>query len=314
MVSENLHKIIAWIFVLIIEIFIYPILIVVSWIVVHIDNNRHKEEKSIKGDVAVVTGSAGGLGKCIADELAAKGCHVAICDINYDLAVTTAKEIADKYGVKTKAYKVDVSNYDEIVELNEKVTSDIGTTTILVNNAGLLLHSNQLNPTVQEIKRMINVNYMSHFWTNRVFLENMKRAKKGHIVAICSVAGIEILPQSEPYCSTKIAIRTLMRVLRAELKFNGFQDIRLMTVYPYFMKTNPGIKSMSETGEYPNLYPILGGEEVAKKTVASMLRGEVEIAIPGFLLLTYRMQTLLPQRFQDWMLTKIMSAVTKEKN
>lgn len=53
-----------------------------------------------------VTGAAGGLGKCIAIELAARGCHVAICDINFDLAVTTAKEIANKYGVKAKAYKV----------------------------------------------------------------------------------------------------------------------------------------------------------------------------------------------------------------
>uniref|UniRef100_A0A0A1XTI7 Estradiol 17-beta-dehydrogenase 11 n=1 Tax=Zeugodacus cucurbitae TaxID=28588 RepID=A0A0A1XTI7_ZEUCU len=248
-----------------------------------------------------VTGSAGGLGKCIADELAAKGCHVAICDINYDLAVTTAKEIADKYGVKTKAYKVDVTKYDEIVELNEKLTNDIGAATILVNNAGLLLHSDQLNPTVPEIELMVKVNYLSHFLTNRVFLPNMKQAKRGHIVAISSVAGLVTLPLAEPYCSAKTAVRTLMRVLRAELRLNNITGIGVTTVFPSFLKTHSKVEKLARDSGYAAMYPLLKGEEVARRTVLGMLRGEVEIAMPGFFMILYRFITILPSCVQDWL-------------
>ncbi|CAD6994375.1 short-chain dehydrogenase/reductase family 16C member 6 isoform X1 [Ceratitis capitata] len=259
-----------------------------------------KEIKNITGEVAVITGSAGGLGKCIAKELAAKGCNVAICDINYELAVSTAQEIADKYGVKAKAYKVDVTKYQEIVELNEKLTKDIGAATILVNNAGLLLHSDQLNPSLEEIDLMVKVNYTSHFWTNRVFMENMKKVRKGHIMAISSIAGLVTLPQSEPYCSTKTAVRTLMRVLRADLKLQEINYIGLTTVFPSFLQTHGLVKQLATESGYADLYPLMAGEEVAKRAVNGMLRDEVEIAIPGFFALSYRLLTLLPAKAQDW--------------
>ncbi|XP_054086651.1 uncharacterized oxidoreductase SSP0419-like isoform X2 [Zeugodacus cucurbitae] len=246
-----------------------------------------------------VTGAAGGLGKCIAAELAAKGCHVAICDINFDLAVITAKEIADRYGVKAKAYKVDVTKYDEIVELNEKLTTEIGAATILVNNAALLYHADQLNPTVEEFEAMINVNYISHLWTNRVFLENMKCAKKGHIVAISSMAAIKTVLQMEPYCSAKTAVRTLMRVLRAELRLNNITGIDVTTVFPSFMTTNVGVEQFARDSGYAEIYPLYSGEEMAQRTVRGMLRGEVEIVMPEYYMIIYRFIAILPSCVQD---------------
>ncbi|XP_039962793.1 short-chain dehydrogenase/reductase family 16C member 6-like [Bactrocera neohumeralis] len=301
MVGKSLHKVIVWIVCISLAVFIFPIVLVVSSIITNIESCRRKKEKSIKNEVAVVTGSASGLGKNIAIELAARGCHVAICDINYDLAVTTAKEIAEKYGVKAKAYKVDVTKYDEIVELNEKLTNDIGTATILVNNAGLLFHSDRLKPTVKEIEAMINVNYVSHFWTNRVFMENMKRAKKGYLMAVCSVAGLQALVQSEPYSSAKFAVRTLMRIMRAELKIEGFSCIHLTTVFPYFIRTNARVTQMAEEGGFTKRYPLLEGEEVAQRAVSRMLCGEIEVIIPSLAALIYRLIDLLPQRVQDWL-------------
>ncbi|XP_049315321.1 short-chain dehydrogenase/reductase family 16C member 6 isoform X2 [Bactrocera dorsalis] len=301
MFGKSFHKVIIWIIYISLAVFVFPIVLVVSSIITNIDSCRRKKEKSIKNEVAVVTGSASGLGKNIAIELAARGCHVAICDINYDLAVTTAKEIAEKYGVKAKAYKVDVSKYDEIVELNEKLTNDIGFATILVNNAGLLMHSDRLKPTVKEIEAMINVNYTSHFWTNRVFMENMKRARKGYLMAMCSIAGLQAFAQAEPYSSTKFAVRTLMRILRAELKIEGFRCIHLTTVFPYFIRTNARVTQLAEEGGFTKVIPLLESEEVAQRAVSGMLCGEVEVIIPSFTALIYRLLVLLPQRVQDYL-------------
>ncbi|XP_050333992.1 17-beta-hydroxysteroid dehydrogenase 13-like [Bactrocera neohumeralis] len=303
MVGKSLHKALTLTTYILVVIVIYPIVLVVSTIVTNIESCRRKKEKSIKNEVAVVTGSASGLGKNIATELAARGCHVAICDINYDLAVTTAKEIAEKYGVKAKAYKVDVTKYDEIVELNEKLTNDIGAATILVNNAGLLFHPDRLNPTVKDIETMINVNYTSHFWTNRVFMENMKRARKGYLMGMCSLSGLQTLAQSEPYSSTKFAVRTLMRIRRVELKMEGFSDIHCTTVFPHFTRTNARVTQVAEDVGFTKLYPLLEGEEVAQRAVSGMLCGEVEVIIPSIIALIYRLQVLLPQRVQDWLIT-----------
>ncbi|XP_039947951.1 estradiol 17-beta-dehydrogenase 11 [Bactrocera tryoni] len=301
MATETFKKIRAWLGVALLTLFMPTILFISVLIYLYDNFVRRKVCKDIAGEVAVVTGAAGGLGKCIAAELAAKGCHVAICDINFDLAVTTAKEIADKYGVKAKAYKVDVTKYDEIVELNEQLTNDIGTATILVNNAGLLLHSDQLNPTVHEIEAMVKVNYLSHFWTNRVFLQNMKHARRGHIVAISSLAGLLTLPQSEPYCSAKTAVRTLMRCLRAELRLDGITGIDTTTVFPSFLQTHARVKKMAQDSGYADIYPMIEGEEVAQRIVRGMQRGEVEIALPGFFMILYRFITVLPARVQDWL-------------
>ncbi|XP_069961674.1 17-beta-hydroxysteroid dehydrogenase 13 [Bactrocera oleae] len=301
MVGKSAQRVIIWIFNIILAVFIWPIVLLVSSIFTNIESCRRKTEKSIKNEVAVVTGSASGLGKHIAIQLAARGCHVAICDINFDLAVTTAREIAEKYGVKAKAYKVDVSKYDEIVKLNGKLTNDIGAATILVNNAGLLFHADRIKPTVEEIQAMINVNYTSHFWTNRVFMENMRRAKKGYIMAICSVAGLQVLPQSEPYSSAKFAVRTLMRAMRAELIVEGLRYIHLTTVFPFFIATNAKVIQLSKDEGFGTVYPLLESEEVAQRAVSGMLCGEVEIIIPSFLALMYRLLAFLPQRVQDWL-------------
>ncbi|XP_011178235.1 short-chain dehydrogenase/reductase family 16C member 6 [Zeugodacus cucurbitae] len=301
MTSDIIIKIRAWLVVTLFTL-LMPAILFFSMLIYFYDNYlRNKVCKNIAGDVAVVTGAAGGLGKCIAIELAARGCHVAICDINYDLAVTTAKEIADRYGVKAKAYKVDVANYDEVVELNEKLTNDIGAATILVNNAGIMLHSNQLNPTVEEIELMVKVNYLSNYWTNRVFLPNMKKAKKGNIVAIGSVSGLVTLPQSEPYCSGKTAVRTLMRVLRAELKLSNIKGIGVTSVFPAFLTTHAGVEKFARDSGYARMYPLYTGEEAAQRTVRGMLRGEVEIAMPEFYMIMYRFISILPSCVQDWL-------------
>ncbi|XP_018791448.1 PREDICTED: 17-beta-hydroxysteroid dehydrogenase 13-like [Bactrocera latifrons] len=301
MASETITKIRTWLAVALLTLFMPTILFISVLIYLYHNFVKSKVRKDFAGEVAVVTGAAGGLGKCIAVELAAKGCHVAICDINFDLAVTTAKEIADKYGVKAKAYKVDVTKYDEIVGLNTQLTNDIGTATILVNNAGLLLHSDQLNATVQEIEAMIKVNYMSHFWTNRVFLQNMKQAKRGHIVAISSASGLLTLPRSEPYCSAKTAVCTLMRCLRAELRLDGITGIDTTTVFPAFLQTHARVKKLAQDSGYTDIYPMMEGEEVAQRIVRGMQRGEVEIALPGFFMILYRFVTVLPSCVKDWL-------------
>ncbi|XP_037943713.1 17-beta-hydroxysteroid dehydrogenase 13-like [Teleopsis dalmanni] len=258
--------------------------------------------KSISGEIAVVTGGAGGLGRAISVELAKQGCHIVIVDVNFELAEQTAKSIHEKYKVKTKAYKVDVTNYEEVVELNKNISNEIGKATILVNNAGILTLSDLVNPDPIEVQRMINVNLTSHLWTNRVFLQNMKELNKGHVVAISSVAGLMPLVFSAEYTSTKYGVRGLMEVLRLELKIiKGCQNIRTTTVFPVFLDTNAAILKKIQNINMSNIFlSIQSGEKVAKRIIQGLLRNEENITIPDLVSAYTKYIEISPNKVNSW--------------
>lgn len=82
------------------------------------------------------------MGRAIAIKLAKEGCNIVIVDINEKEAGNTAKEIHETFNVKTKAYKVDVSDFEAIQKLKDDITRDFSDSVdILVNNAGIFLIS-----------------------------------------------------------------------------------------------------------------------------------------------------------------------------
>ncbi|EDW80587.1 uncharacterized protein Dwil_GK11608 [Drosophila willistoni] len=262
--------------------------------------------KSIIGEVAVVTGAAHGLGRAIALELARKGCKIAAVDIDLTGAENTVKQIIET--VPAKAYKVDVVNYEEIVKLNEQITKDLGSVTILINNAGLLMHRNPVNPTPNEVQQMINVNLTSHFWTKNVFLPKMKELRKGFVVSIASLAGWIPLPYSTSYTATKAGVYGHMKALRLELAIEKQSNIRVSTVLPTFLQANEEVVSVTEQLNMDRLYPLVSSQAAARRIVEGMLRGEREIVIPDIGALLYRSVSVLPIAWQDYLLLLVSAS------
>lgn len=118
----------------------------------------------IEGQVALVTGSANGLGRAIAFRLAQEKCKIAVADINFVDAQRTASEISAEFKVEAVAFKVDVSDADSITQLKRDVESSLGPVDILVNNAGILLIASLREFTDQQLRKAIDVNLLSHFW------------------------------------------------------------------------------------------------------------------------------------------------------
>lgn len=96
-------------------------------------------------------------------ELARYGCHIALVDIDYEAAVEAIKDLY-VLGIKAIPYKADVSNYEEVVQLKEQVTKDLGTVDILVNNVGILPRVSLTEGNPEDINRIIQLNLTSHFW------------------------------------------------------------------------------------------------------------------------------------------------------
>ncbi|KAG8297355.1 hypothetical protein J6590_037587 [Homalodisca vitripennis] len=193
--------------------------------------------KSLKGQVVLVTGAGRGLGRGLALGLAKEGCKVAVADVNKDNALDTAAEIVNRGGV-AKAYFTNVAKVEEIRELREAVTTDLGPVDILLNNAGLV-HGDPLEVDVEEaIKGVIAVNLLSHFWRarfprpgsclsairlivhplpeyvmTREFLPTMRERNSGHIVAVASVVVLFVALSNKDYVMTQM-VREFLPTMR----------------------------------------------------------------------------------------------------
>jgi all-trans-retinol dehydrogenase (NAD+) len=135
------------------------------------------EKKSIVNQVALVTGGANGLGREIACKLAEEKCNVVIADININEAMKTAEFIEKNFKVKTKAYKVDVSNFEEIQKLKINIESDLAPVDILVNNAGIMPITSLREGKPKDIQKIIDVNLASHFWVINFFYSSTNLPK-----------------------------------------------------------------------------------------------------------------------------------------
>ncbi|XP_030370633.1 estradiol 17-beta-dehydrogenase 11 [Scaptodrosophila lebanonensis] len=278
---------------------IHPLLMFVALLTKIFAKCACRAPQNIEGEVALVTGAGHGLGRAIALELAKKGCHIAAVDINLSGAESTVKLISDTCAVRAKAYKVNVANYLELETANEQISADLGFVTILINNAGILMLRNPINPEPADIQRMMDVNVLSHFWTKGVFLPKMKELRRGHIVTISSAASLFPLAYNTAYVASKFAASGHMKALRQELLIERQPDIHVCTVMPSFLRTNDEVTDVANEVRFNRIYPLISGEAAARRIVKGMLRYEREIVLPDMLALIYRAIVVMPAYWQD---------------
>lgn len=142
-----------------------------------------------KDRVAVVTGSARGIGKRIAEKLAAEGAAVLISDLNEAAARNTAEGIGSAFGVKTAHLVADVQNMEDIQKLMNTAVGIFGGIDILVNNAGICPITPVEDITLEEWNRVISINLTGVFFCSQVVMPIMKRQRRGKILNLASIAG-----------------------------------------------------------------------------------------------------------------------------
>uniref|UniRef100_A0A182N4S6 Short-chain dehydrogenase/reductase 3 n=1 Tax=Anopheles dirus TaxID=7168 RepID=A0A182N4S6_9DIPT len=229
---------------------------------------RTPRTKNISGQTALVTGGANGLGQAIAIALAKQGCNVAVVDVDETNARETVATLR-RYNVSAEAYKVDVSDYDAVRQLGREVERDLGPVDILVNNAGILPSSFSLDALPSHAKRSMEVNVLAGFWTTQTFIESMIRRRKGHIVAVSSIAGYIAPGWAKTYAATKFAIRGYMDALEDDLYLRGqAEHVRTTTVFPFAFNTRKQairlLKASSGLTRLPIYEPAMLGECVVK--------------------------------------------------
>jgi NAD(P)-dependent dehydrogenase (short-subunit alcohol dehydrogenase family) len=173
----------------------------------------------IAGRVALVTGGGSGIGKGLAQALAAEGAAVVVADILLDNAKKVAADI-QAAGGRAVALACDVCERDSIRELKKQANEAFGLVTLVVANAGATSFERLMEMSDADVDWIIQVNLMGVMYTIRTFLPDMIAAGQGgHILTTASMAGMlpAWIPLHAPYSGAKMGVIGLTLNLGTEL-------------------------------------------------------------------------------------------------
>ncbi len=189
----------------------------------------------ITGKVAVVTGSTKGIGKAIAEQLAAHGAKVVISSRKADACEEVAKSINDAGG-EAVSIPCNISHADQIKLLVDESRKAFGKIDILVCNAAVNpFYGSSLDIPDSAFKKTMDVNIQSNSWLCQQVIPEMQDRKDGSIIIISSIGGLRGSTVLGAYAISKAADMQIARNLSAEF---GPDNIRVNCIAPGLVKTD----------------------------------------------------------------------------
>ena len=189
----------------------------------------------LKGKVCLVTGGSRGIGQAVALALAEAGADVVI---NYQRSQAMAEEVCEmmkRCGVRAQAYQADISNEEEANNMCEKILSDFGPVSVLVNNAGITRDKSFAKMTRQLWDEVLGVNLNGPFNVTHALLQSMISMGWGRIINIASVVGQMGNFGQANYAVTKGGLIAFTMTLAREVARKG---ITVNAVAPGYIETD----------------------------------------------------------------------------
>jgi 3-oxoacyl-[acyl-carrier protein] reductase len=188
----------------------------------------------LSGQTALVTGAARGLGRAIAQTLAAAGAKVACIDVNEESLAETVASIRAAGGT-AEPLACDVTQSDRVGQVVDQVVEMWGKLDILVNNAGVTRDNVLVRMKDDQWDLVLNINLRGTFLFVRAAARPMMKARRGRIINVASVSGLMGNPGQANYSASKAGVIGLTRTAACEL---ASRNVTVNAVAPGFINTD----------------------------------------------------------------------------
>ncbi len=263
--------------------------------------------KNFQDKLAVVTGAGTGMGRELARQLAAEGCHVAMCDVLMENLAET-KTLCEK-GAPNKTcittHQCDVSDENQVLDFCEAVQDQhkTGHINLLFNNAGIGGGGSFIQDDRGEWDKTFGVSWFGVYYCTRAFMPLLMAGEEGHIINLSSVNGFWACMGPIPhtaYSSAKFAIKGFSEALIGDLRINA-PHVKVSVVMPGHIATSIAVNSRKLHG-----HPMpanLGADDL---TIARERMGR--IGIPTDNVDDEELRALIQQQMEDFHNTAPLSA------
>jgi NAD(P)-dependent dehydrogenase (short-subunit alcohol dehydrogenase family) len=236
-----------------------------------------------EGKVAIITGAGSGIGKGLAEELARRGSHVVISDINSERIEKVAGGIVQSDG-KVTAATLDVSDYEATKRMIDDTVATHGRIDYIFNNAGIAVGGLAKDFLIDDWRRVIDVNLYGVVHGAAVAYPVMVKQGFGHIINTASIEGLAPLIAAASYVTSKYGVVGLSSALRVEGAEHG---VNVSVVCPGYVKTAIFTDSKNISIDRQNLEELqdwmgVSPEECAKQILHGVERNDAFIMVTFF--------------------------------
>jgi NADP-dependent 3-hydroxy acid dehydrogenase YdfG len=247
-----------------------------------------KQPRSLTGKVVAITGGARGIGRATAAALVRKGAHVAIGDLDVELAQRTATELGDS----AIALELDVTDRASFERFLDATEEQLGPLDVLVNNAGIMHLSRLVDESDAAAARQIDINLHGVIFGSKLALARFLPRRAGHLVNIASTAGKAGVPGGATYSATKHAVVGLTEAIRGEVRGTG---VETSVVMPVPVNTELAAGLAQGRGLTATVEP----EQVADAIVEALEDPRHDVYVPKGISVGVRIGALLPRRVAE---------------
>ena len=272
--------------------------------------------KDFRNKVAAITGAASGMGRTLAVQLAQRGCHLALSDVN-EAGLAETAQLVRQHGVKVTTAKLNVADREAMFAWADQVVRDHGKVNLIFNNAGVALGAFLETVKPEDFEWIMGINYWGVVYGTKEFLPYIKKTGEGHIINTSSLFGLTAQPTQSAYNSSKFAVRGFTESLRQELDIENC-GVSALCVHPGGIRTNiandarmnDSLKSLGMNPEKSakafNKLLRMPAEDASQQILDAVLKNKRRLLIGNDAKAIDLMQRILPTGYQ-----KVTALATK---
>jgi len=231
----------------------------------------------------LITGASSGIGKALATECAKRGMNLLLVSLPQTGLKEFSEELRSTFGITVNYLETDLLTKDSHKEVFEFAHNNNFLINVLINNVGVGYNGRFDAMQEQKVSNMLQLNIMTTTLLTQIFLPDLQKGPKAHILNMGSFCSFTPLPGKSVYAASKAYILFLTKALRNELKGS---KITVSAVFPAGVPTNQQVASRIKKSGWLGQSLSSSTEEVARRAIEGMLKGK-EIIFPKKRLKTF---------------------------